>query len=171
MWTFWYREPSSCGVTSFSGFNLKATHLQVCTDLAGRGLDIPGTEVVINMQMPNTMKQYIHRVGRTARAGAHGRSVSLVGERERKLLREIVKTGSGSFKNRVVPPNVSLPKFAQVCPRIRRFSFSPSSFLFLLYFTCRPFVSCAYHKLAEGLWLMVVTGHPAGHRKGSSEGC
>lgn len=88
---------------SLNDFTKSKIDFLVCTDLAGRGLDIPGTAVVINMSMPNTLKQYIHRVGRTARAGAAGRSVTLVGERERKLLREIVK-GEGNFKNRVVPP-------------------------------------------------------------------
>lgn len=75
----------------------------ICTDLAGRGLDIPGTAAVINMSMPNTMKQYIHRVGRTARAGMKGRSVSLVGENERKILRDIVKEGKGQLKTRQNP--------------------------------------------------------------------
>jgi superfamily II DNA/RNA helicase len=46
---------------------------------------------VINVYMPNSLKQYIHRVGRTARAGLSGRSVSLVGDQERKLLRDLVK--------------------------------------------------------------------------------
>ncbi|KHJ78248.1 hypothetical protein OESDEN_22132, partial [Oesophagostomum dentatum] len=44
------------------------------------------------MHMPKTIKQYIHRVGRTARAGRVGRSISLVGEEERKLLKEIINT-------------------------------------------------------------------------------
>ena len=43
------------------------------------------------MSMPNNLKQYIHRVGRTARGSASGTSVTLVGEKERKILKEIVK--------------------------------------------------------------------------------
>jgi len=43
---------------------------------------------VINMHMPSTLKQYIHRVGRTARAGKAGRSISLIGEEDRKLMKE-----------------------------------------------------------------------------------
>ena len=89
-------------LNSLAQFTKGEVDFLVCTDLAGRGLDIPGTLAVINMCMPNTLKQYIHRVGRTARAGLNGRSVTLVGERERKLLREIVK-GEGNFQNRVVP--------------------------------------------------------------------
>jgi len=89
-------------LNSLEAFTKGEIDFLVCTDLAGRGLDIPGTATVINMCMPNTLKQYIHRVGRTARAGLAGRAVTLVGERERKLLREIVK-GEGNFKNRVVP--------------------------------------------------------------------
>lgn len=46
---------------------------------------------VINMHMPASYEPYVHRVGRTARAGKVGRSISLVGEEERKLLKEIFK--------------------------------------------------------------------------------
>jgi len=54
--------------------------------------------------MPNTLTNYVHRVGRTARAGSEGRSISLIGEVDRKLMRMIVKkTHSKNLKNRVIP--------------------------------------------------------------------
>lgn len=62
---------------------------------------------VINMQMPTTVKQYIHRVGRTARAGKTGRSISLVGEEERKILKSILKLNKGkALTQRVVEPGL-----------------------------------------------------------------
>lgn len=55
------------------------------------------------MDMPPTLKQYVHRVGRTARAGRVGRSISLVGEGERKLLKEIIASNKGSsLKQRLI---------------------------------------------------------------------
>lgn len=57
--------------------------------------------------MPNTLKHYVHRVGRTARAGKVGRSVSLVGESERKMLKEIVKKAKAPVKARVIPQGKS----------------------------------------------------------------
>ncbi|KAI9252985.1 P-loop containing nucleoside triphosphate hydrolase protein [Phascolomyces articulosus] len=77
----------------------------MATDLAARGLDIKGIDVVINYNMPNQFAQYLHRVGRTARAGRNGRSVTLVGEADRKMLKMAIKsaTAGSQVKNRVVP--------------------------------------------------------------------
>ncbi|KAF7723561.1 nucleolar DEAD-box protein required for synthesis of 60S ribosomal subunit [Apophysomyces ossiformis] len=74
----------------------------LATDLAARGLDIKGIETVINYNMPTQFAQYLHRIGRTARAGRNGRSVTLVGEQDRKMLKMAIKSATSPVKNRVV---------------------------------------------------------------------
>jgi ATP-dependent RNA helicase RhlE len=63
----------------------------VATDIAARGIDVSGVSHVINFELPNVAEQYVHRIGRTARAGAAGVAISYCSEDERAYLRDIEK--------------------------------------------------------------------------------
>lgn len=71
----------------------------LATDLAARGLDISRVETVLNFEMPNQISTYIHRIGRTARAGRGGKSCTLIGEGRRHLMKEIIKDASDRQAN------------------------------------------------------------------------
>jgi ATP-dependent RNA helicase RhlE len=61
----------------------------LATDLGGRGLDIDGLKRVINVHLPQDIDNYLHRVGRTARAGQSGLVINLVTERDRELMQAL----------------------------------------------------------------------------------
>ena len=63
----------------------------VATDIAARGIDVAGVSHVFNFELPNVAEQYVHRIGRTARAGADGEAISLCAPDEKAYLRDIEK--------------------------------------------------------------------------------
>ncbi len=74
---------------ALSGFKKGSIRVLVATDIAARGLDIPLLPHVINYELPNVPEDYVHRIGRTGRAGASGEAISLVGLDEKDYVRGI----------------------------------------------------------------------------------
>lgn len=76
---------------ALAGFKNGSIRVLVATDIAARGLDIPLLPHVINFELPNISEDYVHRIGRTGRAGASGQAISLVSADETTFLRDIEK--------------------------------------------------------------------------------
>ena len=76
---------------ALSRFKSGCTAVLVATDIAARGLDIESVSHVINFDLPNVPESYVHRIGRTARAGASGIAYSFCDVNERKYLHDIQK--------------------------------------------------------------------------------
>jgi ATP-dependent RNA helicase RhlE len=84
----------------------------VATDVAARGLDVDGITHVINMDLPMEPDAYVHRIGRTGRAGATGKSISFCDSTERGLLRDVEKLLKKSI------PTAPLPEFSRDVPDV-----------------------------------------------------
>jgi ATP-dependent RNA helicase RhlE len=82
-------KSQSARTRSLQDFKAGRTRILVATDLAARGLDIEQLPMVINFDLPMVPQDYIHRIGRTGRAGNEGQAVSLVSREEQPLLRDI----------------------------------------------------------------------------------
>ena len=78
----------------------------VATDIAARGIDIPGVSHVFNFELPNVAEQYVHRIGRTARAGANGVAVAFCAQDERDYLRDIQRLTKVTLKQVPLPENL-----------------------------------------------------------------
>ncbi len=84
-------------------FNSQKTFVLVCTDIAARGLDIKGVSHVYNYDIPKDSKDYIHRIGRTARAGKEGKAISLLSQRDFDNFREVLKNHEITIKQEPTP--------------------------------------------------------------------
>lgn len=76
---------------ALNNFKNKNISVLVATDIASRGIDIESLSHVINFELPNVPETYVHRIGRTGRAGASGKAISFCGIEEKSLLRDIHK--------------------------------------------------------------------------------
>jgi ATP-dependent RNA helicase RhlE len=76
---------------ALSGFKAQTTRVLVATDIAARGIDVDDLEYVINFEIPNISETYVHRIGRTGRAGAKGTAISFCDAEEKEYLRDIEK--------------------------------------------------------------------------------
>jgi ATP-dependent RNA helicase RhlE len=90
---------------ALDGFRGGRTRVLIATDIAARGIDVDGVSHVFNFDLPNVPESYVHRVGRTGRAGATGRAISFCDREERPLLGDIERL----LKRRLHVLDVELP--------------------------------------------------------------
>jgi len=88
---------------ALAGFKEGKVRVLVATDIAARGLDIPLLPHVVNFELPNVSEDYVHRIGRTGRAGASGEAISLVSLDEVGYLRDIEKLIGERLETKTLP--------------------------------------------------------------------
>jgi ATP-dependent RNA helicase RhlE len=96
-------KTQSARETALADFKTGDTRVLVATDIAARGLDIEDLPHVVNFEVPHVPEDYVHRIGRTGRAGAEGDAISLVAPEEVKLLKEIEKLLKRPIKQADIP--------------------------------------------------------------------
>ena len=89
---------------SLDGLKRQKTDVLVATDVAARGLDIKNVSHVYNYDVPKTPKEYIHRIGRTARAGKNGDAVTLLTSRDHDNFRRVQSDGKLRIEQADFPP-------------------------------------------------------------------
>ena len=102
---------------ALAGFKNKDIRVLVATDIAARGLDIPLLPHVVNYELPNIPEDYVHRIGRTGRAGANGVALSLVCAEETSYLTSIEKLTKQRFKKEIVEGFEPDPNASTVPPK------------------------------------------------------
>ncbi|MBI2042813.1 DEAD/DEAH box helicase [Candidatus Pacearchaeota archaeon] len=84
-------------------FHEKKVYVLVCTDIAARGLDIKGVSHVYNYDIPKTSKEYIHRIGRTARAGKEGIAINILSDRDYENFNNVLRDEALYIEKEEVP--------------------------------------------------------------------
>lgn len=92
--------------TVMHNFRSGKTDILVATDILSRGIDIDDISMVVNYDVPHEAEDYVHRVGRTARAGAQGRAVTFVNDRERRKFNDIERTLDIRIRRGDMPPGL-----------------------------------------------------------------
>jgi ATP-dependent RNA helicase RhlE len=106
-------KSQSARTAALDSFKKGTVRILVATDIAARGLDIEQLPLVVNFELPNVPEDYIHRIGRTGRAGASGLAISLVCQEEAPLLRDIERLLKQDIpKEQVAGFEYDLPKTA-----------------------------------------------------------
>ena len=102
-------------------FNKGTKFILVCTDVAARGLDIKNVSHVYNYDTPKTSTEYIHRIGRTARAGKEGKAITILSERDYDNFSRVLEDSSLNIKK------VPVPQFERAFVHIPNNNFSSRS--------------------------------------------
>ncbi len=89
----------------------------VATDIAARGIDVTGIELVINYDLPNDPEDYVHRIGRTARAGRSGKAISFAQPEQRDELKRIERLIRTELPRKDLPPGLSAAIMPSATPR------------------------------------------------------
>jgi ATP-dependent RNA helicase RhlE len=113
---------------ALEGFKRGELRVLVATDIAARGIDVDGITHVINYDLPNVPETYVHRIGRTARAGAEGKAISLCDVEERPYLVDIerlMRRHVDRVEAHGYPPAQSLPHLTDLAGRVGRGSPPP----------------------------------------------
>ncbi|MDT8346367.1 MAG: DEAD/DEAH box helicase [Flavobacteriaceae bacterium] len=113
-------KSQSARTKALEGFKKGTTRVLVATDIAARGLDIPLLPHVVNYELPNIAEDYVHRIGRTGRAGASGIAVSLVSADEKGYLKDIEKLIGQQIPKDVIPGFLPDPNAPTVIDKPKR---------------------------------------------------
>ncbi len=98
---------------ALNAFKQGSTQILVATDIAARGIDVSGVSHVFNFELPNIPEQYVHRIGRTARAGADGVAISLCANDERAYLKSIERATRQRIQAEPIPKGLEALPFIE----------------------------------------------------------
>ncbi|MFH0770802.1 MAG: DEAD/DEAH box helicase [Candidatus Peregrinibacteria bacterium] len=105
---------------ALQGFKTGRYRILIATDIAARGIDVTGIEVVINFDLPDDPNDYVHRIGRTARAGREGRAISFATFDQKNSVRDIERLVRATLQRKqtpVLPKPPPLPSYGTEHPQ------------------------------------------------------
>jgi ATP-dependent RNA helicase DeaD len=111
--------------SSLDALKTQKTKVLVATDVAARGLDIKNVTHIYNYDVPKTPTEYVHRIGRTARAGANGAAITLLTERDHDNFRRVQSNDDFKIERADVPDFRKVPFMRRFEPRSHSFRGSP----------------------------------------------